>query len=233
MEPCSREATWRGKFERRRACCSSENSEMVSVVSQTLHAAEHLKGLLRYLAELVPALMSLKEELVINKILWCWNMALQEAGVNVPPASTCPCGSVHKAHGVITPRWSCCISLNLNTAFSLLFLAEDRGCGLILGTPWLLSVGVTVGMLFQSNFFYLKVFMWADKALSLYPKVSCSTLVLQITLTCSGAATQWTGNQFSPPFSAWSFMVDNGDVCVMLLTDLRMHSIKRLKGISS
>lgn len=133
----------------------------------------------------------------------------------------------------ITHKGSWCISLNLNKAFSLLFFAEGKGCGLILGTPWLLSVGVTVGMLFQSNFFYLKVFMWEDKALSLYPKVPCSTLVLQITLTCAGAATPWTGNQFSPPFSAWSFMVDNGDVCVMLLTDLRMQSIKRLKGISS
>lgn len=88
-------------------------------------------------------------------------------------------------------------------------------------------------MLFKSNFFYLKVFMWADKALSLYPKVPCSTLVLQIILTYAGPATPRTGNQFSPWFSAWSFMVDNGDVCVMLLTDLRMQSIKRLKGISS
>lgn len=93
-EPCSQRGTWRGKFERG-ACSSSQNSEVVSVVSQSLHAAEHLKGLLRYLAELVPTLMSWKEELMITKILWCWNMILP---VNLP-ASTCPYGSVHKAHG--------------------------------------------------------------------------------------------------------------------------------------
>lgn len=116
--------------------------------------------------------------------------------------------------------------------FFFFFFSQGKGCGLIFGTPWLLSVCVTAGMLFKSNFFYLKVFMWADKTLSLYPKVHCSTLVLQITLTFTGAATLWTGNQFSPSFSAWSFMVDNGDVCVMLLTDLRMQPIKRLKGIS-
>lgn len=73
----------------------------------------------------------------------------------------------------------------------------------------------------------------ADRALSLYPKVPCSTWVLQITLTYTGAATLRTGNQFSPSFSSWSFVVDNEDVCVMLLTDLRMQSIKRLKGMSS
>lgn len=168
---------------------------LLNVVSQTLHTAEDLKGLLRYFAELVPVLMSLKEELVINKILWCWNMTVP---VNLPPASTCLCGSVHKAHGMISHRWSWCIRLNLNMASSLLFFAEGKGCVLILGTPWLLSAGVTVGMLFQSNFFYLKVFMWADKALSLYPKVPCSTLVLLITLTCAGAATLDRKSVLSP-----------------------------------
>lgn len=121
-----------------------------------------------------------------------------DSSVNLPPASTCLCGSVHKAHGVISHRWSWCIRLNLNTASSLLFFAEGKGCVLILGTPWLLSAGVTVGMLFQSNFFYLKVFMWADKALSLYPKVPCSTLVLLITLTCAGAATLDRKSVLSP-----------------------------------
>lgn len=95
MEPCFQRGTWRGKFGRRRACSSSQNSEVVRVVPQTLHAAEHLKGLLRYLAELVPTAMSLEEELVINKILWCWKMTLP---ATLPPASTCPCGPVHKAH---------------------------------------------------------------------------------------------------------------------------------------
>lgn len=110
--------------------------------------------------------------------------------------------------------------------FLFLFFPQGKGCGLILGIPWLLSVCVTARMLFKSNLFYLKVFMWADKALSVYPKVSCSTSVLQITLT-------FVGNQFSPSFSAWSFAADNGDVFVTLLTDLRIQSIKRLKGNSS
>lgn len=180
--------------------------------------------------------MPLKEELMFNKVLQCWNMTLS---VNLPPAFTCSCGSGPKVHGVINNSQMklTYIKLNLNRAFSLFlflfFFAERKGCGLILGTLWLLSVGVTAGMLFKSNFFYLKVFMWRDKALSLHPKVPCSTLVLQITLTYAGAAAPQTGNQFSPLFSAWSFVVDNGDVCVMLLTDPRMQSIKRLKGISS
>lgn len=55
MEPCIQRGNLKEQI--------SQNLEVVSVVSQTLHAAEHLKGLLRHLAELVPTLMSLKEEL--------------------------------------------------------------------------------------------------------------------------------------------------------------------------
>lgn len=57
----------------------------------------------------------------MSKILWCWTLTLP---VTLPPAFTCPCGSVHKAHGVITHRWRWCISLNLNTAFSLLYFLQ-------------------------------------------------------------------------------------------------------------
>lgn len=177
--------------------------------------------------------MPLKEKLMFNKILRCWNMT---QWICLLPSRVHVDLDTRLKGWQITHRWSWRISLNLNRTFclfSFFFFAQGKGCGLILGTPWLLSAGVTAGMLFKSNFFYLKVFMWADKALSLYPKVPCSTLVLQITLTYAGAATLRTGNQLSPPFSAWSFIVDNGDVCVMLLTDLRMQSIKRLKGISS